>query len=321
MDYEQPYMNQLVRILGTYFNLLDSQTPIEVNSITLSDLIKYSNFPTEGLPNGTGFRLDDEDIVRIVVDGVAPDPVATQPYVQAEIDLVEAQVDTKVSKSGDTMTGDLTVPTLNANLVNVDTFSIGTYNTTTVNATDVNTTNLSTSTLVGNVTMPANSTLAGTNYGSIKAPGTVLQVVTARLGPGIISYASLDPVNTGLGITFTPLHATSLLVIQVYITGSATYVNSYGIFRNGAPTVSTSGFPNSNQPDMQLTTYYGISTPDYMTTQALTHSETAGSITARTYSVYGTSGWAGTVYTSYVNNRGANDMCSFSYMTITEVAQ
>jgi len=108
MDYEQQYMNQLVRVLGTYFNLLDSQTPIEVNSITLSGLTKYSDFPVDGLPNGTGFRLDSEDIVRIVVDGIIPAAAATQ----ADLDILQAEINTKVAKAGDTMTGNLTVPSV-----------------------------------------------------------------------------------------------------------------------------------------------------------------------------------------------------------------
>jgi hypothetical protein len=108
MDYEQQYMNQLVRVLGTYFNLLDSQTPIEVNSITLSGLTKYSDFPVDGLPNGTGFRLDSEDIVRIVVDGIIPAAAATQ----ADLDILQAEINTKVAKTGDTMTGNLTVPSV-----------------------------------------------------------------------------------------------------------------------------------------------------------------------------------------------------------------
>jgi hypothetical protein len=41
----------------------------------------------------------------------------------------------------------------------------------------------------------------------------------------------------------------------------------------------------------------------------------------RTYQIYGSSAWAGTATTLFINNRNSNDMASFSHMTVTEIAQ
>jgi hypothetical protein len=103
------------------------------------------------------------------------------------------------------------------------------------------------------------------------------------------------------------------------ISGSQTHVSSYGIFKDGVATVSTSGQNNTNEPNMHTTQYIGTATTDYIYQVPIMHSEIAGSTNARTYGVYGTSGWAGTLYTLYINNRGSNDMASFSHMTIFEV--
>jgi hypothetical protein len=60
--YDINYMNQLVRALANYFGLLDSTTPIQVDSITLSRL------PLTGanLPIGSVYQAGD--VLMIVVD-------------------------------------------------------------------------------------------------------------------------------------------------------------------------------------------------------------------------------------------------------------
>ena len=105
------------------------------------------------------------------------------------------------------------------------------------------------------------------------------------------------------------------------ISTNACHVASFGVFKNGAATVSTSGQTNNNEPNMQITSYIGTSTTDYILSLPIMHSETSGSTTARTYAIYGTSGWSGSTYSLQINNRNSNDMASFSYMTIMEVAQ
>jgi hypothetical protein len=164
------------------------------------------------------------------------------------------------------------------------------------------------------ITVPSGHTLY--------APGSVVQVQTASSGPLAQTISSLSPVSiTGLSINFTPKFANSKIVIQAQISTSATYVSSFAVYKNNAATVSTSGFNNVNEPNMQVTTYFGGSSgPDFLYSIPLHHFENAINTTTRTYDVRATSGWGGTVYTLRINDRGS-DMASFSHMTITEVAQ
>ena len=154
------------------------------------------------------------------------------------------------------------------------------------------------------------------------AAGTVVQVQTATSGPARQIISSTSPVAvTGLSISFTPKYSNSKIVIMGQISTNACHVASFGIFKDGAATVSTSGQTNNNEPNMQITSYIGTSTTDYILSLPIMHSETSGSTTARTYAIYGTSGWSGSTYSLQINNRNSNDMASFSYMTIMEVAQ
>jgi hypothetical protein len=107
-EYDQNYMTQFVRALGNYFNLLDSKTPQEIDTVRLVAL------PTDttDLPDGAAFRLPTEGIVRIVVDGVTPAAAATQVDLDALDAELTAEIATKVNRSGDTMTGNLTIPSV-----------------------------------------------------------------------------------------------------------------------------------------------------------------------------------------------------------------
>lgn len=62
-EYDQNYMSQFVRMLGNYFNLLDSTTPIQVDTIILSG-IKSSGY---GLPIGSLYKNGDQ-IFIVVAD-------------------------------------------------------------------------------------------------------------------------------------------------------------------------------------------------------------------------------------------------------------
>ena len=163
----------------------------------------------------------------------------------------------------------------------------------------------------------------GTIYGSQSAiAGTVVQIQNATSGPARQTITSSSAVAiTGLSVSFTPKYANSIILIEADICGSHTYVNSYGIFRDAAPTVSTTGQTNSNEANMQATQYIGSTSSDLIYSVALRHYETSANTSARTYAVYCTSGWSGVAYSTYINNRASNDMAGFSYMTVTEIAQ
>jgi hypothetical protein len=174
----------------------------------------------------------------------------------------------------------------------------------------------------GNISVPTGNVLRGTDLGSVYAPGSVIQAFNSVSGPVRYTFASLTPqVIPGLSITFTPLFANSIILVQASVSGSQTHVNSYGVFRNGATTVSTAGQTNLNEPDMQVTQYLGTATTENIYQVPVMHFETAANTVSRTYAIYVTSGWSGTTYSTFVNNRNSNDMASFSYMTVMEIAQ
>jgi hypothetical protein len=159
--------------------------------------------------------------------------------------------------------------------------------------------------------------------GQFYSSGSVVQVQTASSGPAVQVISSTTPVTvSGLSIVFTPKFATSKIIVQAQLATSATYVSSFGVFKDGLATVSTTGQTNSNEPNMQTTHYSsGPTTPDELFSIPMLHSEIAIDTTPRTYDIRATSGWVGTTYALRFNNRGANDMAAFSHMTITEVAQ
>ena len=160
----------------------------------------------------------------------------------------------------------------------------------------------------------------------VSYPGAVLQMQAARSGPAGQTISSTSPtLITGLSISFTPKKVGSLLVFNALISSSHTHVTSFGIFKDGASTVSTSGYTNDNEANMQATSYFPPLSSDTRTDvirqTSLMHYETVDSLTARTYGVYATAGWAGTTYSLYINNRSNGDMANFSYLTIMEIAQ
>jgi hypothetical protein len=75
---------------------------------------------------------------------------------------------------------------------------------------------------------------------------------------------------------------------------------------------------------MQVTNFtYAVvpESPERMECIPVTHTEIAGTATARTYTVYGLSKWYTSTFNLWINNRNNNDMASFSHMIIYEIAQ
>ena len=176
------------------------------------------------------------------------------------------------------------------------------------------------------VSIDGSGAITPTGNSLVSYPGAVLQVQAARSGPARQDIASTSPtLITGLSISFTPKKVGSLLIFNAQISSSNTHVCSFGIFKDGVGTVSTSGQTNDNEANMQVTSYYAKSSNDARTDvihqTSLMHYETVDSLATRTYGVYGTAGWGGTTYTLCINNRSNNDMASFSYFTIMEIAQ
>jgi hypothetical protein len=156
---------------------------------------------------------------------------------------------------------------------------------------------------------------------SLYALGHAVQTKTSTSGPARQSITSLTPIAVdGLSISFTPLNANSRIVVKAQIATNATYVSAFAVYKNGAATVSTSGFTNSAAINMQFTSYIGADLNDNMYSFPLIWSEVAGSTVARTYQIYAMSGYGGSVRTLHINNRTSNDMASFSHITVMEIA-
>lgn len=156
--------------------------------------------------------------------------------------------------------------------------------------------------------------------GSTLDTGRLIQSAYARSGPARQTINSLVPLEiTGLSVSFTPMSPTSLIGINAYILNSATYVNSFAIFKDGLSTVENRVYTNNVYPDMQVTQYNtGDLTGIYLHTVRVTHYENSYSILPRTYAAYGISRWTGVAYPMYINNLSGNTMAGFSHMHIFE---
>lgn len=176
------------------------------------------------------------------------------------------------------------------------------------------------------LTISGSGSLTTSGSSLVSYPGAVLQVQAARSGPARQTINSTSPtLITGLSIAFTPKKVGSLLIFNCQISSSLTHVTSFAIFKDGAATVSTSGQTNTNEANMQVTSYHAVyptdTNNDVIWQTAMMHYETVDNLTTRTYGVYGTAAWGGTTYNLHINNRNSNDMASFSYFTIMEIAQ
>lgn len=100
-EYDAQYLVQLTRAISIYFSQIASQAPTIANTANWSAVPTTASPTFSDLPFNDMYRGATEDILRIKVNGISYAPVATQ-----------ADLATKVSKSGDTMTGNLTVPSV-----------------------------------------------------------------------------------------------------------------------------------------------------------------------------------------------------------------
>ena len=170
-------------------------------------------------------------------------------------------------------------------------------------------------------TTAASNTITTSSGHVLMASGQPLQMLTASIGPGRLTISSTTAAAvTGLSVTITPKHANSTILVCATVNGNFPWVPSIGIFKDGAATVSTSGYTNNNEANMQVTMHDGLDNTDQQHVVDVNHIERAGSTSARTYQVYVTSAWTGSVRTFYINGRASNDMAGFSYMWVMELA-
>jgi hypothetical protein len=168
-----------------------------------------------------------------------------------------------------------------------------------------------------NIEIAGNLTASGA---IVDSHAKVVQYLYAISGPARQTISSLTPVIiSGLSLTITPKYNNSLIVIEGVILSSNTHVSSYGVFKDGATTVSTAGQSNLNEANMQVTNYIGSGTTSELWTIPIRHHEISSTLLARTYDIRATAGWGGTIYSLYINNRDDNNMAGFSYMIVKEI--
>lgn len=157
------------------------------------------------------------------------------------------------------------------------------------------------------------------NYNLSLYQDRVVNIATAISGPASQTISSTTPVTiTGLSVNYTPAGANTTIFIFANISHSLSNVVSFGIFKDGAATVSTAGASNLNEPNMQATYFLG-NNAGLIVNSHLMHYETAGSTVTRTYDIRATAAYNGTITALYINNRTPSDMACFSYMVIMEI--
>lgn len=134
----------------------------------------------------------------------------------------------------------------------------------------------------GTITVPANNTLY--------APGTILQVLSASSGPArqTISSTVAVPID-GLSITIYPKFPNSRIVVEAQITSTATYVASFGIYKDDAPVTNTTGYTNSEEANMAYTVYLGENAPDNIYSWPVLWSEVPNSTSPIKYTIMSSS--------------------------------
>lgn len=157
------------------------------------------------------------------------------------------------------------------------------------------------------------------NYNLNIMRSKVVKIATAISGPAVQTITSLTPVViNGLSVTYTPLGTNTTIFIFANISHAVSYVMSFGIYRNGVATVSTTGQTNSNIINMQAT-YFTENQSGFITNSHIMHYENSASLTPRTYDIRTAAAFAGVANIMYVNNRSTSDMACFSHMMIMEV--
>jgi hypothetical protein len=150
---------------------------------------------------------------------------------------------------------------------------------------------------------------------------TVVQVATVYNQDRQSVYSDNLAAIPNLSLSFTPMFATSKILIMAMLNGNSQHVTTYGILRNGTP-VGGAGNNNTNvTAGSLLTVYYGQDVASNMYGQHLQYLDTAGTTSAITYAAAVSASWGGTIRTAYINDRDTNDMRSGSSLIVMEILQ
>lgn len=129
---------------------------------------------------------------------------------------------------------------------------------------------------------------------------------------------STDPVIiNGLSMTLTPETEKSAFIITAAVSSTFTYVASLLCFVNGTSLHSHGN--NNNEQGSISTKYNGSNNTGLISTMPIQARYDATGTDDVTIDIRGTSGWGGSTYHMYINDRGDNDMRSISTMIVYEV--
>jgi hypothetical protein len=178
----------------------------------------------------------------------------------------------------------------------------------------------------GNIVVPTNNTISGTDVGSVKAPGTLIQVQYATSGFVNQTINSATPVVlSGMSVNITPKFANSKIIVQAMVTASWSYVSSIHVFRNGVDLIANHGGNNQSGGATALWTHYIGASESQRSNQVfpfpVIYQDTPGVTTPLTYDLRANSGWSGGAEAFYFNNRNTLDMLGSSTMMVMEIAQ
>lgn len=148
--------------------------------------------------------------------------------------------------------------------------------------------------------------------------GHILQVLYAEFtGYQDIAQAELYPINN-LSISITPSYTNSKFLLMSDITHSATYVSSFGFFKDNS---AIGGNNNSNVSNSITTLYWGQSSgTSFCWTTHISYLDQATDLSTRTYKVAASSSWGASVNTLRINDR-TTDMRSISSFVVMEIKQ
>ena len=159
----------------------------------------------------------------------------------------------------------------------------------------------------------------------LNSTGSVIQMQYSTSGFVNQAIASIAPVAlTGLSVNITPTSTSSAIIIMASVTANYAYVSSLYVYRNGNNLIASHGGNGQTGGDRCIWTHYQSSQEPARENQIfcmpVIYRDLPNSTATQTYAIYGNSGWAGGVQSTFrLNNRSDLDMLSSSYIVVYEV--
>jgi hypothetical protein len=141
----------------------------------------------------------------------------------------------------------------------------------------------------GVINLPTANKIVGADSGSIRAPGTILQVVQGSLtgASAQITTSSASFVSSGIFVNITPLYNSSKILINCQITqvgnNSVTGGGEFAYYRNGTSIYQPAFSPTGTNGYM----YYSVSSANaWVPTVNMQYLDSPASTSTQTYAIY-----------------------------------